>query len=271
MSLPHTENEAIALIRKAVDAGINYFDTADVYNGGQNEALVGKALQSDRSNMVIATKVGNVPKADGSGGFDWNPSREHILASVEESLRRLNTDYIDLYQLHGGTIDDNIDETIEAFELLKKQGKIRYYGISSIRPNVISEYVKRSDIVSVMMQYSLIDRRPEEKMLDLLEQNNISVLVRGAVAQGLLAGKPPRPYLSLREEEVAKAASLVNTQTAIRYVFSHPAVASAVMGMRTEEHLSDALRATELPDLSRKQFIQLQASVRPLIYTDHRN
>src|SRR6202034_3432729 len=98
------------------------------------------------------------------------------------------TDYIDLYQLHGGTIDDPIDETIEAFELLQQQGKIRYYGISSIRPNVISEYVQRSNIISVMMQYSLLDRRPEESCLQLLQQNNIGVLARGSVAGGLLAG-----------------------------------------------------------------------------------
>ena len=80
----------------------------------------------------------------------------------------MQTDHIDLYQLHGGTIQDNIDETIEAFELLKQQGKIRYYGISSIRPNVIKEYIKRSSIVSVMTQYSLLDRRPEEETLELV-------------------------------------------------------------------------------------------------------
>ncbi len=94
------------------------------------------------------------------------------------SLKRLNTDRIDVYQLHGGTIEDPIEETISAFEQLVQQGKIRYYGISSIRPNVIREYVLRSNIVSVMMQYSLLDRRPEEECLPLLAQKDIGVLAR---------------------------------------------------------------------------------------------
>ena len=98
---------------------------------------------------------------DGTGTLQKNI----FSSAVDQSLKRLQTDYIDLYQLHGGTIEDPIDEMIEAFETLKAAGKIRYYGISSIRPNVIREYVKRSSIVSVMMQYSLLDRRPEEEML----------------------------------------------------------------------------------------------------------
>jgi aryl-alcohol dehydrogenase-like predicted oxidoreductase len=86
--------------------------------------------------VIIATKVGNQWRADGSG-WDWNPNKDYIISAVEQSLKRLQTDYIDLYQLHGGTMEDPIDETIEAFEQLQKQGKIRYYGISSIRPTVI--------------------------------------------------------------------------------------------------------------------------------------
>lgn len=103
--------------------------------------------------------------------------------SGKRSLTRLKTDYIDLYQLHGGTIEDNIDETIEAFEELKQEGVIRYYGISSIRPNVIKEYVKKSNIVSIMMQFSLFDRRPEE-WLPLLEEHQISVVARALLPKG---------------------------------------------------------------------------------------
>src|SRR5699024_9731546 len=96
-------------------------------------------------------------------------------------------DYIDIYQLHGGTIDDPIDETIEAFEELVKEGYIRYYGISSIRTNVIKEYIQKSNIINVMMQYSLLDRRPEEEVLDLLNANQISVVTRGSLAKGMLS------------------------------------------------------------------------------------
>ncbi len=134
---------------------------------------------------------------------------KYILESVERSLNRLQTDYIDLYQLHGGTIDDPIDETIEAFETLQAEGKIRCYGISSIRPNVIRESVRRSNMVSVMMQYSLIDRRPEESCLSLLQENNIGVLTRGSLASGLLTGKAPKPYLNYSADEVSRMANVV--------------------------------------------------------------
>ena len=134
------EPGSIDVLQRAVALGINYFDTADLYDKGVNETLVGTALKGVRDKVVIATKVGNVWRPDGSG-WDWNPSKQHILKSVDESLKRLQTDYIDLYQLHGGTLQDPIDESIEAFEQLVQQGKIRYYGISSIRPNVIREWI----------------------------------------------------------------------------------------------------------------------------------
>jgi aryl-alcohol dehydrogenase-like predicted oxidoreductase len=183
MSLPADEKSAIPVLHKAIELGINYLDTADIYNDGINELIIGKAIKGKRDNVVLASKAGNVRRPD--GGLDWNPTKQHILSSIEGSLKRLQTDRIDLYQLHGGTIQDNIDETIEAFELLKQQGKIRYYGISSIRPNVIKEYIKKSSIVSVMTQYSLLDRRPEEETLELLHQNNIGVLVRGSRSPGI--------------------------------------------------------------------------------------
>ena len=145
MSLGENDEANSRLLNEAFDKGINFFDTADLYQKGFNETTVGKALKEKRKEVIIATKVGNQWREDGSG-WDWNPNKAYIFSAVEKSLQRLQSDYIDLYQLHGGTIDDPIDETIEAFELLKQQGKIRYYGISSIRPNVIREWIKRSNI-----------------------------------------------------------------------------------------------------------------------------
>jgi len=164
MSLGQDESHARRIIDEALELGVNFFDTADLYDRGRNEEIVGKALRGRRSQVVLATKVGNriIP---GQDGWVWDASKEYILEAVKQSLRRLGTDYIDLYQLHGGTIDDPIDETIEAFETLREQGWIRWYGISSIRPNVIREYVKRSNIVSVMNQYSIVDRRAEEEVI----------------------------------------------------------------------------------------------------------
>ncbi len=271
------KDTATALIQEAFEKGITFFDTADIYNKGENERMMGEALRSHRKGIILATKVGNQEKASGQG-WDWNPSKAYILESVEKSLKRLQTDYIDLYQLHGGTMDDPMDETIEAFELLKEQGKIRAYGISSIRPNVIQQYVNRSNIASVMMQYSLLDRRPEEHCLDLLAEHNISVLARGSVARGLLAGKTAEPYLNYNEQEVQQAAGAVaslsssernRAATAIRYALFPKAVASAVVGIRTAEQLADALEAGEA-SLSPEEFTELGRVLSAANYQEHR-
>ena len=278
MSLGNEQQQIETILHAAIAGGINFFDTADLYDKGLNEERVGKALKQKRKDVIIASKAGNQWRPDGSG-WDWNPSKDYILACADKSLQRLQTDYIDLYQLHGGTIDDPIDETIEAFELLKQQGKIRWYGTSSIRPNVIREYVKRSNIVSVMMQYSLLDRRPEESCLDLLQQHQIGVLARGSVASGLLVNKPAKPYLNYSEEEVKRAANAIATisiaertpaQTAIQFVLSHPALSSAVVGIRTMEQLKDALGAMKTKALNKEELTQLRNSVVANKYEQHR-
>jgi aryl-alcohol dehydrogenase-like predicted oxidoreductase len=269
-------NETILL--KALDAGINYFDTADLYDKGLNEELLGKVFKEKRDKVILATKAGNQWRADGSG-WDWNPRKDYILACAEKSLKRLQTDYIDLYQLHGGTLQDPIDETIEAFEILLQQGKIRYYGISSIRPNVIREWVNRSHIVSVMTQYSLLDRRPEEETLNLLHTKNIGVVTRGSVAQGLLVDKPAREYLNYSAGQVASAAAAVRSvsgkdrtaaQTAIQFVWQHPAITSAIVGIRTMDQLEEAVNAIDAPRLSETERQLLQNSIPPAYYAEHR-
>ncbi|GAA4729027.1 aldo/keto reductase [Flavisolibacter ginsenosidimutans] len=269
------ENETV--VQQAIEAGINFFDTADLYDKGANEEFLGKALKEKRKEVILASKAGNQWKADGSG-WTWNPRKDYILACAEKSLQRLQTDCIDLYQLHGGTLDDPIDETIEAFEQLKQEGKIRYYGISSIRPNVIREWVKRSNIVSVMTQYSLLDRRPEEETLGLLQEKNIGVLARGGLAQGLLVDKPAKPYLNHSGEEVEEAAkALANlsteerraVQTALQFVLRHPAITSAVVGMRTSAQLKEAVAAVGAM-LSDEELRRLQDAVLPNFYSNHR-
>ncbi|MCB2376902.1 aldo/keto reductase [Hymenobacter sp. BT635] len=272
----HTANAA--LLHRALDAGITLFDTADLYNKGLNEETVGKALHGRRRQVALATKVGNQWRPDGSG-WDWNPTKAYILQAAEDSLRRLQTDYIDLYQLHGGTLDDPIDETIEAFERLKEQGKIRAYGISSIRPNVIREYVRKSNIASVMMQYSLLDRRPEESCLALLHEHQISVLARGSYAQGLLLSKPAKPYLSYSAAEVQRAAEVVKqvagststpAEVAVEFVLKQPVVASAVLGIRTEQQLDDAISAALHRSLPAAELEILRRALPANHYEQHR-
>lgn len=278
MSLQPSAKDNDAIIGNAIDSGINLFDTADLYDKGENEILIGKALKNRRKDVIVSTKVGNRWKPDGSG-WDWCPRKEYILSAVDESLKRLGTDYIDLYLLHGGTIEDPIDEVIEAFEILVTSGKIRSYGLSSIRPNVIREFVKRSDIVAVMTQYSLLDRRPEEATLNLLLDSNIGVLARGTVASGLLGGKPAKPYIGLTESQVAQIQQGLSqhglpgsttAETALRYAIDNPAVSSAVVGIRTQKQLNEAVTAANINPLTEMQRNTLANIWEGNVYADHR-
>ncbi|WP_054956914.1 aldo/keto reductase [Paenibacillus dakarensis] len=282
MSLGTEEKQAIRLVQEALEQGINLLDTADLYDAGVNEELVGKAIKGRRKDVILATKVGN-RRVPGEEGWVWDPSKAYIKSAVKDSMRRLGTDYIDLYQLHGGTLDDPIDETIEAFEELKQEGWIRYYGISSIRPNVIREYVKRSNIVSVMMQYSILDRRPEEEVLPLLAESGISVIARGPVAKGILSDrseeKAEKGYLDYTQEELLDITRQLNKEfksvrdlshTAIRYALSHKAVASVIPGASTVDQLRHNAAAGGLTPLTPQEIQLIQAISRANRYEQHR-
>jgi aryl-alcohol dehydrogenase-like predicted oxidoreductase len=278
MSLGPDDMENAHLLNRAIELGINFFDTADIYEKGLNEERIGKILKTNRKSIIIASKGGNQYKADGRG-LDWNASKKHILSAAEDSLRRLQTDYIDLYQLHGGTLEDPIEETICAFEILKQQGKIRYYGISSIRPNVIRQYINLSQMVSVMMQYSLLDRRPEETCMELLNTNNIGILARGGLAKGLLINKNQTEFLGYGESEIANAKSGIaslsdthrsNAQAALQFVLQHPVITSAVVGIRTREQLEDVAAISRAPALSPAEKNYLNSILPPNYYDQHR-
>ncbi len=280
MSIGTEENKAVRLLHEALDLGINLLDTADLYDAGRNEELVGKAIQGRRSEVVLATKVGN-RRVPGQEGWAWDASKAYILSAVKDSLRRLGTDYIDLYQLHGGTLDDPIEETIEAFEQLKREGVIRYYGISSIRPNVVREYVSRSNIVSVMSQYSILDRRPEEAILPLLETNGISLIARGPVASGMLTeegeGKLAKGYLGYTEAElrdfrggIKNAADRPLAETALRYPLANPAVACVLAGASTSEQLRANVAAASHSPLNSTELEAIRSAIPANGYAQHR-
>ncbi|MEC2325057.1 aldo/keto reductase [Lederbergia lenta] len=287
MSLGTDEQKATKIIEAALDEGVNYFDTADLYEYGVNEKLVGKTLSSIRDQVVIATKVGNRWGED-KDGWEWDPSKTYIKKAVKDSLHRLNTDYIDLYQLHGGTIDDPIEETIEAFEELRSEGLIKYYGISSIRPNVIRKFVEDSSLVSVMMQYSLLDRRPEET-LKLLNKNNISVVTRGSVAKGLLSDKMleimdtgkllEEDYLEYNGADIKdllqsiRSKLLVGSRTineiALQFNLSNNAVASVVTGASSVEQIQDNARAVNASPLTDDEITFLKMITKATTYNQH--
>lgn len=283
MSIGTEEITARRIIDTALDEGINYFDTADLYDFGENEKIVGKALKEIRDKVIIATKVGNRwnPSKD---GWSWDPSKSYIKETVKTSLKRLGTDYIDLYQLHGGTNGDPIDNTIEAFEELKAEGMIRYYGISSIRPNVIREFVKKSSIVSVMMQYSILDRRPEEEALPLLQDNGVSVVSRGPLAKGILSErmlekasengyldyslKELSEILPLLKEKVASARSF--TEVALQYNLANPAVASVVAGASSPEQIRNNAKAVRSQPLTVEEIALIKEVTKGNVYKEHR-
>ncbi|WP_337019962.1 aldo/keto reductase [Oceanobacillus massiliensis] len=286
MSLGTDQKLAERIIDTAIDAGINHLDTADLYDMGRNEEIIGKAIKEKRDQLILTTKVGNHFNKQ-TGDWYWDPSKEYINKAIKDSLRRLDTDYIDFYMLHGGTIEDPIEETIDTFEALKKEGLIRSYGISSIRPNVIREYVKSSSIDGVMMQYSLLDRRPEEEILDLLHKNDISVLSRGPLAKGMLSNqggavlerKGENGYLDYRYDELKAiqqhiAELLDESQTmnglALQYVLNHPAVATAVFGASSSEQVEENIIVDNSEALSAETIERLQTITKLNRYDKHR-
>jgi len=282
MSLGTDEKKAADIIHAALEEGITYFDTADLYDYGMNEAIVGQTLKTCRDQVILATKVGNRWN-EARDGWSWDASSAYIKTAVKDSLTRLETDYIDLYQLHGGTIEDNIDEVIDTFEELKKAGYIRAYGISSIRPNVIKQYATKSHIDSVMMQYSLLDRRPEE-WLPLLKEQNISIIARGPVAKGLLSERMLSKlntdgYLDYSYNELRELLPLLKdklsprkmNETALQYVLAEPTVAAVIPGASSVAQLRENCQAVRSKTLSSEELQVLRQLTKANVYHIHRD
>jgi aryl-alcohol dehydrogenase-like predicted oxidoreductase len=274
-------DDSIRIIHRALDAGINFVDTADVYSRGESEEIVGKALQDGRRDrVVLATKV------HGSMGEDPNErgtSRRWIVREVENSLRRLRTDWIDLYQIHRPEPDTDIDETLGALTDLVRSGKVRYIGSSTFPPSQIveaqwtSERRGRERFVSEQPPYSLLARGVEADVLPTCRRHGIGVIPWSPLAGGWLSGRyrkgvdidpshrapmVPRRYdMSLPDNQrkldaadalgrLADEAGLTLIHLALAFVIRHPAVTAAIIGPRTMDHLESQLGAADvdLPD-----------------------
>ncbi|WP_217971532.1 aldo/keto reductase [Staphylococcus xylosus] len=283
MSLGTDYNKAEPIIERAIEHGITYFDTADIYDKGINEDIVGKALKKyqDRDDIVIGTKVGNHLAEDGS--TFWDPSKTYIKKAVKDSLKRLGLDHLDLYQLHGGTIDDPLDETISAFDELKQEGLVRAYGISSIRPNVIDYYLKHSDIETLMSQFNLIDNRPEA-LLDDIHAQRVKVLARGPVFKGLLTSNSNKSLddkfaegifdYSYQElgETIASIKEIESNLTGLtfNYLTSHDALGSIIVGASSVDQLDENVKNYEhSKDISLEQLKAARERVKNLEFTQH--
>lgn len=255
MSLSTDKENAASIIDMAIDSGINTIDTADLYDFGINEEMIGSILGNRRQNIVLTTKVGN-RWTEGVDGWRWDASPAYIKEAVRASLKRLNTEYIDVYQLHGGTIEDNWDGIIETFEDLKKEGLIREYGISSIRPNVLKRFLPASSAKSVMMQYSALDRRPEE-WFEFVASEGASIVTRGTVAKGLLTNewaarsRRANGYNGYTAEELHKTLAALAAHygdlhaLALAFNLKEPAIASTVIGASSRQQLEETLVAYE--------------------------
>ncbi|MDH9165108.1 aldo/keto reductase [Staphylococcus epidermidis] len=281
MSLGTDYKKAQPIIESAIDNGITYFDTADIYDQGVNEEIVGKALKKyqNRDDIVIGTKVGN--RLTNDGHMTWDPSKKHIKESVKGSLKRLGLNHLDLYQLHGGTIDDPLDETISAFDELKQEGYIRAYGISSIRPNVIDYYLKNSQIETLMSQFNLIDNRPESLINDVHDKQ-VKILARGPVFKGLLTSKSvdvidekfKNGVLDYTQDElgstIASIKELESNLTALsfKYLTSHDAMGSIIVGASSVEQLEENVR-NYYKEISLDQIKSARNRVKDIEYTQH--
>jgi aryl-alcohol dehydrogenase-like predicted oxidoreductase len=268
-------DDSIRIIHRALDAGINFIDTADVYSAGESEEIVGKALRGRRDDVVLATKLG-VPMDDNPnhrGG-----SRRWIIEEVENSLRRLGTDWIDLYQLHRPDPHTDIEETLGALTDLVQQGKVRYIGSSSLSAGQIVEaqWAARDRRLerfrTEQPPYSLLVRGIELDVLPTAERHGMGILTYSPLAGGWLSGRwtadssptsPARQRLAARFDmslpenerklkaveqlaQVADDAGVSLIELAIAFVVNHPAVTSAIIGPRTIEQLDSQLSAADV-------------------------
>lgn len=268
------QDEADLLVRTAVDAGINFIDTANVYAGGQSERILGQSIRNlgiPRDDVVIATKVlgpmGDGPNARGA-------SRAHILAQAKASLQRLQMDHIDLYQIHGFDALTPITETLEALDNLVRQGHVRYVGLSNwaawqiVKAVGIAEARKLAPILSLQAYYTLVGRDLEREIVPMLRSEGLGLMVWSPLAGGFLSGKYSGgaaandsrragfdfPPVDLDRGDaaiavmrgIAEAKGCTVAQVALAWLLHQPVVTSVIIGAKRVEQLQDNIRSTEV-------------------------
>jgi aryl-alcohol dehydrogenase-like predicted oxidoreductase len=261
--------DSIRIIHRALEAGINFIDTADRYSGGESEQIVGEALKGRRDNVVLATKVhgpmGDDPNQQGN-------SRRWIMTEVENSLRRLQTDHIDLYQIHRPDPDTDIEETLSALSDLIHSGKVRAIGSSTMPASDIVEaqwVAERRGLQRFRTEqppYSILNRGIEAEVLPVAQRYGMGTLVWSPLAKGMLTGRIRKGqqtdlrraaiFTNFTDEarleaveqviDVAKQAGLRMTHLALAFAIAHPGVTSAIIGPRTMEQLDDLLAGTDV-------------------------
>jgi 1-deoxyxylulose-5-phosphate synthase len=267
------EEHSRPYIQRALEMGINFFDTADVYSKGASEEVTGKALRdfARRDEVVIATKV---RFEMGPGPNDKGLSRKHILSSIDASLKRLGTDYVDLYQIHRWDYETPIEETLEALNNVVMAGKARYIGASAMYAWQFAKALYTSDLhgwarfVSMQPHYNLIYREEEREMLPLCQDQKIGVIPFSPLARGWLARKPSRDDETLRAQndaltkarygkeadivivqrvsDLAQKRGLPMAQVALAWMLSKPVITAPIIGATKPQHLEDAVAALSI-------------------------
>ncbi|HVZ70673.1 MAG TPA: aldo/keto reductase [Rhizomicrobium sp.] len=263
-------------IKRALEAGINFFDTADIYSLGASEEVLGRALKDfgpSRENIVVATKVFNPM---GEGPNQRGLGRKHIMHAIDNSLKRLQMDYVDLYQIHRFDYGTPIEETVEALHDVVKAGKARYIGASSMFAWQFAKYLSTAEkmgktkFVSMQNHYNLVYREEEREMMPLCRAEGIGVIPWSPLARGFLAGNRRRQdkgettraksdefahrmYYNEgdfkvvdRVSEIAAKRGVSNAQVALAWLLAQPGVTSPIVGASKPHHLDDAIAATEL-------------------------
>ena len=265
-------DKAAPIMKRALDLGINFFDTANVYSNGRSEEIVGEFLKDHRDDIVIATKV---RQTVGEGPNDSSLSRFHILREAEKSLRRLKTDHIDLYQIHRWDYETPIEETLLALDSLVQSGKVRYIGASSMfawqfaKSLFTSDLLKISRFVSMQNHYNLCYREEEREMNPLCKDQGVALIPWSPIARGFLSGKyrrgevPNTPRIRgdsilqprffkpedfdvvERAEEIAKEKDVSTSQIALAWLL-HKGVTAPVIGATKVGHVEEAAGAVEV-------------------------
>ncbi|CAE6699245.1 aldo/keto reductase [Paraburkholderia aspalathi] len=279
------EDVSRRILDTAADAGVNFIDTADVYplgagesNAGRTEEIVGRWLKGKRDRFILATKaVGKM----GPSAWDQGASRKHLLDAIDASLRRLGTDYVDLYQLHSDDANTPLDETLEALDAIVRSGKARYIGVSNFLAYRLARALGRADVlrvarfVSVQPRYNLLFRQIERELLPLADEEQLAVIPYNPLAGGLLTGKhrvDAAPTSGRFTETVGKAGAVYQerywhqrefetieklkaiatptgeslTRISLAWVLANPLITSAIIGASSAEQLSDTLSTSEL-------------------------
>ena len=285
------ESQSRPFYERALQAGINFFDTADAYSLGVSEEVTGRALGelASRDQVVIATKV-FMPM--GNGPNDRGLSRAHILSAIDDSLRRLGTDYVDLYQIHRWDRHTPIEETVEALHDVVKSGKARYVGASSMYAWQFAKALHTADLhgwtrfVSMQNHYNLVYREEEREMLPLCRDRGIGVIPWSPLARGFLAGnrRPDRTPPTARADadpmadrmyfqdsdfdvvdraiEVAEKRGVAPAQIALAWLLAQEGVTSPIIGASKLEHLDQAIAALEI-ELDEGEIARLEEPYRP--------